>query len=66
MNLEEMKNLPLFRSVKALRAIKEVNPLRNDLDAYIDAICDYGIGDREDFPRASDYGIEWTAPRLEP
>ena len=58
MNLDDMTKTPLFKAYKALHEIKNINRLRNDLDAYLLEVCEYGLENRKEWPDSSDYGIE--------
>ncbi|MFP4310204.1 MAG: hypothetical protein ACLFRG_22810 [Desulfococcaceae bacterium] len=40
----------------ALREIREVNPNRNDAEAYIEALIAWALGE-EDRPEPADYGL---------
>lgn len=47
----------LERAKQALLIIRNYNRLRNDLDAYLFEVAQYGLGERQDEPKAEDYGI---------
>jgi len=48
------KKLILIKTIKELMAL---NPLRNDLDAYLYHLCEYALGESKEKPRKEDYGI---------
>ena len=45
------------RAIEALEEIKKRNRLRNDLDAYLYEVANWGLGIREDAPDPEDYGV---------
>ena len=40
-----------------LKMICEYNPLRNDRDAFIQELCEYGLGDIDEEPKPADFGL---------
>lgn len=46
------------RKIEALEILKKYNPLRNDLDAYLFEICEWGLSRRTKKPKAKYFGIE--------
>lgn len=47
----------LERAIEALKILLEFNRIRNDLDAYLFDIIQWGLGDIQDRPDKSDYGL---------
>ena len=45
------------KMVFALTVLRNYNRLKNDLDAYLYEITEYGLGNRKEFPNKEDYGI---------
>ena len=43
---------------KVIEIIKRHNYLRNDFDAYLYEVCNYGLGFREKLPNPKDYGLD--------
>jgi hypothetical protein len=52
-----MDKNPTMASIEALEEIKKYNRLRNDLDAYLYEVADWGLGIRKEPPNPEDYGI---------
>lgn len=46
-----------IKAIEALEEIKKYNRLRNDLDAYLYEVTNWGLGIREKAPDPDDYGI---------
>lgn len=42
---------------EALEILKKYNPLHNDLEAYLYAVADWGLGIEEEKPNPEDFGI---------
>jgi len=42
----------------ALKEVLKLNPLRNDLDAYLFELCEYAIIGTKNKPNRKDYGLE--------
>jgi hypothetical protein len=42
----------------ALRVLMSYNRMRNDLEAYLYAVAQYGLGEIEKQPNPEDYGVE--------
>lgn len=40
-----------------LKEIMELNPLRNDFDAYLFALCEYAVIGTKEKPNREDYGL---------
>jgi hypothetical protein len=45
------------KATTALSKIKELNQLRNDYDAYLFALSEWGLGMRQEEPKPRDYGL---------
>jgi hypothetical protein len=43
-----------------LKEILELNPLRNDFDAYLFALCEYAIIGTKNKPKREDFGLKPT------
>lgn len=54
------KNIKLDRSCATFLILKKFNPLNNALDAYLYAVCEYGLGEIDKEPEPKDYGIAQT------
>lgn len=48
----------LLDAQKALEVIKRFNRLRNDVDAYLFEVANFGLGVRETMPELGDFGLE--------
>jgi len=46
------------RTEEALREIYDMMPSHNDLESYIYAMCEWGLGLIEDKPDPADYGLD--------
>ena len=46
------------KAIEALQILKRYNRLRNDLEAYLFEIINYGLNFRSEKPNPNDYGIE--------
>ena len=46
------------RAFMALQEINRLNHIGNDLQAYLFAMADWGLGIREDRPRPESYGVD--------
>ena len=42
-------------SVEALKILQSLNPIRNDVDAYLYDIAEWGLGNRNEKPDPSEY-----------
>jgi hypothetical protein len=47
-----------YRCEEAFRILRKYNPLRNDLDAYLYAICLWGEGEEPLKPIPEHFGVE--------
>jgi len=47
----------LERMETALKEIRDLNPLRNDFDIYIDHLCEWGLNLTEEKPNKEEYGL---------
>lgn len=54
--LEDLDNT-MENRFEALKTLLQKNPLRNDLDAYLYEIANWGLGLRKDKPEKEDYAI---------
>jgi hypothetical protein len=43
--------------LSATEIIKRHNHLRNDFNAYLYEVCNFGLGFRDDLPNPKDYGL---------
>ena len=48
----------LLKLREALTEIKKFNPLRNDLDGYLFAMAEWGLGEIEDKPLRKSFGLD--------
>ena len=51
-----------LKATTALEEIQNYNGLRNDLDAYLYEIAEWGLGLREYAPNPDDYGLHPIVP----
>ena len=52
---EKEKEIERMRHV--LKMICEYNPLRNDRDAFIQELCEYGLGHIDEEPKPAEFGL---------
>lgn len=50
------------RALEVIEELIKLNPLRNDRDAYLHHLCEYGVG-RNNKPNPNNYGLEETPDR---
>lgn len=48
---------------EALKIIQAFNGMRNDLDAYLYDIAEWGLGKRKDKPKKEDFGLAQDGER---
>ena len=58
MNLKNLWAGRLHKADVALTEIEKYNPIRNDLDAYLYDIAEWGLGIIPDKPNPKDFGVE--------
>ena len=47
----------LEKAYAALHELRECNPLRHDLDAYLALVAEWGLGEIDKKPNPEDYGV---------